>query len=143
MAQFKTAYLQRAVPFDVNVVGTVSADPVTSANRGAAIMRGDLVKLTPKAYAGTPSEVHAYITKASADDVTNKTATHIVALTDMTLDGHVPVEYKDYRPSDLVAADMSSAPTSATTTKTKKVALYPIWDWNDIVLDADGHDING
>lgn len=136
MAQFKTAYLQAMVPFDVNVVGTVSADPVTATNRKAAILRGDFVVFTP-----ATATVPAYITKATQAQVTAKQATHIVALTDMTIGGgHVPTDLMDYRPSELVAANITAAPTDDTV-PLKKVGLYPIWDWADIIPDADGNDV--
>ena len=107
MAGFRTGYLQRAVPFDVNVVGTIAAGTaITAANRQAAILAGDFVILTPAA-AGVP----AYITKATAAQVAALQATHIVALTDMTMGtGHVPTDMKDYRSSDLVGATNSIGP---------------------------------
>lgn len=136
MAQFKTAYLQRAIPVDVEVVGTImEGTQVTSANRKAAICRNDFVVYTP----ATPT-VHAYIKKATEAQVTAKQATHIVALTDQTMeDGHVPTEVADYRPSELTGATVTTAPTGLTGVL-KKVALYPIWDWNDIIPDADKND---
>lgn len=136
MANFKTAYLQRMVPLDVNVVGTVAEKVlVTSANRQAAIIRGDFVKLVP-----ATSTVQTYIKKATQAEVDARTATHIIALTDMSIkDRVVPTELGDYRTSELVGAQMSSVPTDKTI-GTKKVGLYPIFDWNDIVQDADALD---
>ena len=136
MAQFRTAYLQRAIPVDVEVVGTVTeGTQVTSANRKAAICRNDFVVYTP-----ATATVHAYITKATEAQVAAKSATHIVALTDQTMeDGHVPTEVADYRPSELTGATVTTAPTGLTGVL-KKVALYPIWDWNDIIPDADKND---
>lgn len=137
MAQFKTAYLQRMIPVDVDVVGSVTADPVTTTNRKAAILRGDFVVLTP-----ATSTVPAYITKATQAQVTAKTATHIVALTDQTIsNGHVSTDVMDYKPSELVAANIAAAPTASTKVATKKVGLYPIWDWEDIIQDADANDV--
>ena len=139
MATFRTGYLQTAVPFDVNVVGTIAAGTaITAANRRAAILAGDFVVLTPAA-AGIP----AYITKATAEQVAARQATHIVALTDMTMGtGHVPTDMKNYLPSDLVGATIASAPVNANVA-TKKVGLYPIWHWDDIIADADGRDNAG
>lgn len=136
MAQFRTAYLQAAFPADVVVVGTVNeGTEVTNSNRKNAICRGDFVVLTP-----ATSTVNAYITKATSAQVTGKTATHIVAQSDMSLStGHPKTEIADYRYSELVGATKGSAPTDKTDAL-KKVALYPIWDWNDIVPDADGND---
>ena len=136
MAQFKTAYLQRMVPLDVGVVGTVAEKvEVTSSNRKAAILVGDFVKLTAPS-----ATVIGYITKATEAEVAAKTATHIVALTDMTISGgHAATDLKDYRISDLVGATSETAPVTLTAT-TKKVGLYPIWDWNDIVRDGDKND---
>lgn len=139
MAEFKTAYLQHMVPLDVVVVGTVtSGTEVTSANRKAAICRNDFVVYTPASGA-----VPAYITKATAAQVTAKTATHIVALTDMTINhDHVPTERRDYRSSELVGATVTAAPTAAVTEdKIKKVGLYPIFDWGDVVTDPDSNDV--
>lgn len=136
MAQFRTNYLQRMLPLDVNVVGTVLEKvQITSSNRQAALLRGDFVKLTP-----ATSTVNAYISKATQTEVGNKTATHIIALTDMTMsNGGVPTDLRDYRSSELVGAQLTSVPGDKLTA-TKKVGLYPIWDWNDIVQDADGLD---
>lgn len=134
MAQFKTAYLQAAFPVDCVVVGSVNEGvEVTSANRKAAICVGDLVTLT--AETGT---VNAYIQKAAS----LAAATHIVAQADMTIgQGHAATDQRDYRYSPLVGATKASAPT-AKTDPLKHVALYPIWDKNDVVLDSDGNDIS-
>lgn len=140
MAQFKTAYLQRMVPVDAVVVGTVTeGTAVTSTNRKAAICRGDFV-----VYTAPTATVPASITKATQAQVTRKTATHIVALTDMTIsDGHVPTDVKDYRPSELVGATKTTAAAAGDEALVKKVGLYPIWDWADIVQDADANDVSG
>ena len=140
MAQFKTAYLQRMVPVDAVVVGSVNEGvAVTSANRKAAICRGDFVVYKP-----ATATVPASITKATQTQVTAKTATHIVALTDMTIsDGHVPTDVKDYRPSELVGATKATAAAAGDEALVKKVGLYPIWDWADIVQDADANDVSG
>lgn len=140
MAQFKTAYLQRMVPVDAVVVGTVTeGTAVTSTNRKAAICRGDFV-----VYTAPTATVPASITKATQAQVTGKTATHIVALTDMTIsDGHVPTDVKDYRPSELVGATKTTAAAAGDEALVKKVGLYPIWDWADIVQDADANDVSG
>lgn len=140
MAQFKTAYLQRMVPVDAVVVGSVNEGvAVTSTNRKAAICRGDFVVYTP-----ATATVPASITKATQTQVTSKTATHIVALTDQTIsDGHVPTDFKDYRPSELVGATKATAAAAGDEALVKKVGLYPIWDWGDIVQDADANDVSG
>lgn len=138
MAEFKTAYLQRMIPLDVVVVGTVNEKvDVTSANRKAAICRNDFVKYVPAA-----GSVPAYITKATQAQVDANQATHIVALTDMTIaKGHVPTDLKDYRSSELVGATSAAAPTGPVATGIiKKVGLYPIYEWGDIVQDADKMD---
>lgn len=129
MAQFRTAKSQYILPLDVAVIGTVNEGvKVTSDNRKTAICYGDFVKLVP-ASGTTP----AYIQKATAAEVTAKTATHIVALTDQVF-GHINVEGADYTRSDLVGATASSASAKA---PVKRVGLYPIFDWNDIIPDAD------
>lgn len=132
MAQFKTAYLQKMVPFDVAVTGTVSGP-----TRKQAINRGDLVT-----YTAADSTKPAYIAKAASLSA----ATHMVALTDMTMsNGHVATDQKDYRISEIVAATRAAvtveAPILATDT-VKKVGLYPLWDKNDIILDSDGNDLS-
>lgn len=136
MAQFKTANLQRIIPLDVNVVGSILAGTeITAANRKAAIVAGDFVVYTP-----ATATIPAYITKATAAQVAAKTATHIVALTDMTINGHVPTDTRDYRTSKLIGANIAAAPTD-NTVAVKKVGLYPIWQWDDIIPDADGFDV--
>lgn len=127
MAQFRTAASQYILPIDVAVIGTT-----TNPTRKQAIHYGDFVKLVPAA-GGNP----AYITKATAAEVTAKTATHIVALTDQVFD-KINVEGFDYRRSPLVAATASTIGASA---PVKRVGLYPIFDWNDIIPDADQNDV--
>lgn len=133
MAQFKTAYLQAAFPVDCVVVGSVNEGvEVTSTNRKAAICVNDFVVLTPED--GTKN---AYIQKAT----TVAAATHIVAQSDMTIgQGHAATDQRDYRYSPLVGATKASAPTNKADAL-KHVALYPIWDKNDIIPDADGNDL--
>lgn len=81
---------------------------------GAALVVGELVTYT----ASTNT-----IAKASTVDA----ATHIVALSDMTIaGGHVNTDEKNYASSDAVAAS---------TTVTKKVGLYPIFDKADVIVD--------
>lgn len=119
MASFKTAYLQREVYLDVDVVGS------------AALKVGDCVQLV----AATGSN-GAYIQKSSFAN-----ATHIIAQSDQTLAyGHVPVENRDYRYNPEVATTNTAAPATASV-KPKHVALYKIYDKNDIILAADGSDV--
>lgn len=116
MAGFKTAFLQREIALQADVVGN------------SALHVGDYVKLTD---GGT----YVYIQKSTVAN-----ATHIIAQSDMTLEyGHVPVENRDYRYSDEVACTVAAAPGAATTTH-KLVALYQITDASDIIGDADGSD---
>lgn len=113
-AEFKTAYLQRVVPLDVAVVGS------------SALERGQLVTYT----APTSSKV-GYIEAAS----TLAAATHIIALTDMTIsDGHVPTDRRDYMYSENVAVTAAANSSLTSTSVTKKVGLYPIWDKADVVV---------
>ncbi len=133
MASFKTAYLQREVPLDLDVVG---AD-------GTVFEVGNLVTVTP-----ATATVGAYMTKAA--DLA--AATHIIAQSDMTLGyEHVPVENIDYRYSPEVKTTRTTAPAAADSVKDganvllvnggaytatqKHVALYQIVDKNDIILD--------
>jgi len=122
MAGFKTAYLQREVYLDLAVVGDCKV--------------GDFVVLTPET-----SSVQAYIKKATAAQVTARTAnTYIVAQSDQTIGyGHVPVENRDYRYDSKVAKTVDSAPT-AKTSPTKHVALFKITNWDDVIAAADGSD---
>ena len=120
MASFKTAYLQKEDYIDADVVGT------------ADLKVGDCVKLTE-----ATSSAGAYIQKSSFAD-----ATHIIAQSDMSLEyGHVPVEYRDYRYDDSVAVTSASAPSTTDGVAPKHVALFKIWDKNDIILAADGSDV--
>lgn len=119
MASFRTAYLQRELPLDLDVVGT------------SPLKVGDLVTVTPET-----ATVTGYMVKAA----TLAAATHIIAQSDMTLGyGHVPVELQDYKYSPEVAVTRAEAPTTKTNTW-KHVALYQIIDKNDIILAADGSD---
>lgn len=137
MAEFKTAYLQAVLSMDVAVIGSVNAGvEVTSTNRKAAICRNDFVVLTPAAGSNP-----AYIKKATAAQVTAKQATHIVALNDMTIgNGHFATDRGDYRVSELIGATGSAIGASV---PVKKVGLYPIYDWADVIPDADGNDNSG
>lgn len=129
MAEFRTAHSQKILPLDVAVKGSVvEGTQITSSNRKAAICYGDFVVLTP-ASSTTP----AYIAKATEAQVAAKQATHIVALTDQVF-GHILTENADYRRSALVGA---TGTTISATTPKKKVGLYPIFDWDDVILDAD------
>lgn len=119
MAGFKSAYLQKVIVLDADVVGS------------AALKVGDVVTLTVASGA-----VPNYIAKSALAN-----GTHIIAQSDMTLEyGHVPVEHRDYRYSNAVAATRALAPQAATTT-TKKIALFKITDVSDVVLDAGGGDV--
>lgn len=121
MAGFLTAYLQREVYLDIDVVNDCKV--------------GDFVVVTNE----TPT-VQGYMTKATKAQVTGKQATHIVAQSDQTLAyGHVPVENRDYRYDPTVKGTVSVAPSGKTTTW-KHVALYKITNWDDVVPAADGSD---
>lgn len=134
MAQFRTGRFQATVPLNVAVIGPVTeGTEVTASNRKTAICRNDFVVFTPAA-SGKPASIE----KATAAQVTARTATHIVALTDQTIGGPERIAISNDTVSELVGATGTSL---ATTTPTKKVGLYPIWDWNDIIPDADGADV--
>ena len=107
-AKFRTAYLQREVVMDAIVVGS---DP---------LVVGELA--TVSHYGENPVVVQA----VTANDVPTALtkATHIMAQSDTTMEyGHVPVEYRDYKYSDVVAAS---------TTIKKKVALFKITNKDDL-----------
>lgn len=121
MAGFLTAYLQREVYLDIDVVNNCKV--------------GDFVVVTNET-----DTVQGYMTKATATQVNGRQATHIVAQSDMTLAyGHVPVENRDYRYDPTVKGTVTQAPTGKTTTW-KHVALFKITNWDDIVPAADGSD---
>ena len=120
MASFRTAYLQREVYLDCDVVGS------------APLKVGDCVQ-----YHEATASVAAYIQKS-----TFANATHIIAQSDQTLAyGHIPVENRDYRYNPEVAATIAAAPATATTTTWKHVALFKIVNRDDIILAADGSDV--
>lgn len=127
MAQFKTAHDQYILPLDVAVIGTVSAP-----TRKQAIQYGDFVVLTPAA-SGNP----AYIKKATTAQVTGKQATHIVALTDQVFEG-VDTAAGKYAYDPIVAA---TGTTIGASVPVKRVGLYPIFDWADVIPDADANDV--
>ena len=117
--KFKTAYDQREIPLDIVVAG--SAD----------LHVGELAQ-----YVAAANGKPAYLTPA----VSITTATHIVAQSDMTMEyGHIPVENRDYRYSDVVArsktADAATTTTNlSTASETKKVAVFAITDKDDIIV---------
>ena len=111
---FNTAYLQREIPIEVVVVSP-DANPLHV---------GQLVVLEP-ADADTP----AYVRVAPGTDKTTvlTNATHIIAQSDMTMgDSHVPVEQRDYRYSDAVAATVLNGATPTATSPKKHIALFAI-----------------
>ena len=113
-ASFKTAFLQREVSMTVAVVGDKA--PVV----------GEMVTLTA-ASGAVPASIKSAATVAAA--------THIIAQSDMTMEyGHVPVENRDYKYSDEVAATIASSGTVAASTPTKKVALFAITDKDDLIV---------
>lgn len=116
--KFKTAYLQKEIPMDIVVAGA------------ADLHVGELVTFVA-ASGGKP----AYITAATSLD----TATHLIAQSDNTLEyGHVPVEDRNYAYSDIVKRSLTAgAPTTvstlASTSESKKVAVFAITDKQDII----------
>ena len=120
MASFKTAYLQREVNLDIDVVGS------------SPLKVGDLVTVTDET-----ATVQGYMQKAAS----LAAATHIIAQSDQTLAyGHVPVENRDYKYDPSVAVTVAGAPSGKTTTW-KHVALYKITNKDDVILAADGSDV--
>jgi hypothetical protein len=103
MAHFRTGYQQYVLPVDA----TVAVDLVV----------GDLVVITP-----ADGSKPAAIAKAS----TLAAATHMIALTDETMNGkYVPTDTKNYAPSNKVTAS----------TTAKKVGVYPLFDKADVIVD--------
>ena len=114
LGSFETAYLQREVPEDV----VVKSD--------SHLVVGQMVKLANH----TITTLSAGTVPAARDE-----ATHIVAQSDMTMEyGHVPVENRDYKYSDEVAATIAAAGPVAASTPTKKVALFAITDKDDLIV---------
>lgn len=117
--KFKTAYDQREIALDIVVAG--SAD----------LHVGELAQ-----YVAAASGKPAYLTPAASA----ATATHIVAQSDMTMEyGHIPVENRDYRYSDVVARSKTGDAVTTTTnlstaSETKKVAVFAITDKDDVVV---------
>ena len=131
MAEFKTAHSQYAVVLDVNVEGTVN-----NPTRKQAIQRGDLVVYVPAA-SGKP----AYIKKAASLTA----ATHMIALTDMTVGGvdYVHTDLGNYASSEIVKATVADGDGSTVTAATiKRVGVYPLFNKDDVILDADGNDLS-
>lgn len=101
MAHFKTAYLQREIPIKATLAAELKVGQVCTFN-------------------GVDGSALA----AVADGTAIVAGQYIIAQSDMTMgNGHVPVENRDYRYSDVVAA--SSTP--------KLVAVFRIDDPTDII----------
>lgn len=115
-ARFDTAYLQREIPMDVGVVGS------------AALHVGQLVTLTAAA-GGVPAYISAVNQSTAASALSS--ATHFIAQSDVTMFSHVPVENRNYAPSDEVACTATSATTA---TPVKKVALYKLVNKDDVYI---------
>lgn len=113
---FKTALGQVTIILDATVgVATAAANGAPA----VPIKVGDLVTVTP-ASGATPAAVAIAATKAAA--------THIVALSDMTLEG--PINLKNTR-ADEIYSDVVAATSSG---ETKKVGLYKIIDEDDVIV---------
>lgn len=109
--KFKTAFGQKEIPLDIVVVGDLRV--------------GQLVTLVAAA-SGKPAYLQAATTAA--------TATHIIAQSDMTMEyGHVPVENRDYKYSDVVAKTVADASSVSSTSASKKVAVFAIIDKEDVI----------
>lgn len=101
MAHFKTAYLQREIPVMATLAAPLKVGQVCT-------------------FDGVDGSALA----AAGDEATVVAGMYIVAQSDMTMgEGHVPVEYRDHRYSDAVAA--SATP--------KHVALFRITDPSDVI----------
>lgn len=118
-AQFKTGYDQKELVLDIVVAGA------------ADLHVGELAQ-----YVAANGDKPAYLTSA-----TNlSTATHIIAQSDMTMEyGHVPVEDRNYKYSDVVARTLTAGSPTTTTTlsstsETKKVAVFAITDKTDVIV---------
>ena len=83
----------------------------------AKLVVGDLVTLTP-ASGSTPASIAKATTLAAA--------THMIALADEAVGGnYIATDLKNYKPSGEVAAS----------TVAKKVAVYPLFDKADVIVD--------
>ena len=102
MAHFKTGHLQKEQVLDVKVRTEMRV--------------GDMCVLDRET-----NTLDKTLSLAQAD--------YIVAQSDTTMEyGHVPVEHRDWKYSDKVAAS---------TEETKKVAVFFILDESDIILEKD------
>lgn len=100
MAHFKTAYLQREIPVMATLAAQLKVGQVCTFDD----VTGALA--------------------AAGDEAAVVVGMYIVAQSDMTMgEKHVPVEYRDHRYSDVVAAS----------TTPKHVALFRITDPSDVI----------
>lgn len=91
-------------------------ETVEDVTLAAALNVGQLVTLSGSALSAAAG---------SSESAALSAATHIIAQSDQTMAyGHVPVENRDYKYSPVVAAS---------TTTTKKVALFKLVDKNDVL----------
>ena len=115
-AEFITARFQREIPMEVAVGVTPSS----------YLRVGQMVKVVD----GVVKTL-----SASTEAAAKTEATHIIAQSDMTMEyGHVPVENRDYKYSDAVAATIAAAGPVTASTPTKKVALFAITDKDDLIV---------
>ena len=123
-AEFRTAKEQYEIVKDLTVSG--KGDAAAGNNAASKDLQvvhvGDLVKISGGALQLVVG------TSATSGNVATPTVTtdmYIVAQSDMTMElGHVPVENRDYRYSDVVAD----------TTSKKHVALFPVIYPDDVIL---------
>ncbi len=117
--KFKTAYDQREIPLDIVVANDTE------------LHVGQLVTLEP-AGEDTPEYLYPATGEDAATVLTN--ATHIIAQSDMTMEyGHVPVENRDYRYSDVVLPTVGKS-AATIGSPTKKVAVFAIKDESDVIV---------
>lgn len=121
-ASFKTAYLQHEMVLDVKV----------TAGKNQVLHVGDIVKNTN----GTLGLVLPAAGIDAAESVAFPAITtdmYIVAQSDMTMEyGHVPVENRDYRYSDIIADKATN----------KKVAVFPILNVDDLIVTKETFSVN-
>lgn len=116
-AQFKTAYLQREVVMDaiLSANSGAAADGMVAANDYKI---GDLVKYTKATNTLAPVDTAP---------TTNDGTYYFFAQSDQTMGyGHVPVEDRDYRYNPSIAKSATA----------KKVALFHVVDFNDVIFGS-------
>lgn len=126
---FKTAYLQRAIPLDV-ACSTTQELKVGDIFQVSGASKYIVPITSVASYAASSADYGPSAIEAAKALVSN--GQYILAQADMTLEyGHVPVEYRDYKYSDVVKLDSS---LYSNLSSPKKVMAYPVINLEDIIV---------